>query len=124
MEFILDNGYKYELPKEKRILLFGANRTGKTLICKKIDNYYNNKKGYYSLLFNRDILSSNFVSTGDNNTFTVTPFANEKKQLIKQIKEFQEEFNLDKLLKNTFDEKTASAYSYFDDIKKCLITNI
>lgn len=118
MEFILDNGYKYELPKEKRILLFGANRTGKTLICKKIDNYYNNKKGYYSLLFNRDILSSNFISTGDDNTFTVTPFANEKKQLIKQIKEFQEEFNLDKLLKNTFDEKTASAYSYFDDIKK------
>ena len=118
MKFILDNGFKYELPKEKRILLFGANRTGKTLICKKIDNYYNNKKGYYSLLFNRDILSSNFVSTDDDNTFIVTPFANEKKQLIKQINEFQEEFNLDKLLKNTFDEKTASAYSYFDDIKK------
>ena len=29
MKFILDNGFKYELPKEKRILLFGANRTGK-----------------------------------------------------------------------------------------------
>lgn len=117
MKFILDNGFKYELPKEKRILLFGANRTGKTLICKEIDNYYNNKNGYYSLLFNRDILSSNFISTSDNNTFLVTPFANEKKQLIKQIKEFQEDFELDKLLKNTFEEKTASAYSYFDDIK-------
>ena len=80
----LNNGFTYEVPKEKRILLFGANRTGKTLISKEIDNYYNNKDNYYSLLFNREILSNNFISTSKDNTFIVTPFANDKIKLENQ----------------------------------------
>lgn len=114
----LNNGFTYEVPKEKRILLFGANRTGKTLISKEIDNYYNNKDNYYSLLFNREILSNNFISTSKDNTFIVTPFANDKIKLENQVKNFESEFELDKLLKDVFDEKTAGAYSYFSDIKE------
>lgn len=118
MEFVLKNNYKYNLPKGKRLLLFGANRTGKTIISKEVNEYYDNKDGYYSLLFNRDIMANNFISTSNRNEFTVTPFANERRKLEELVNDYQKEFNLDELLKKVFNEKTSSAYSYFNRIKE------
>ncbi len=62
MQLNLKNGYEYNLPSEGRLLLFGANRIGKTLISKEINNYYENIEGYKVLLFNDDLLQSSLRS--------------------------------------------------------------
>lgn len=76
----LENGYYYNVPRAPRLLLFGANRTGKTLISKELNSIYDSQENITSLLFDKDIMSSNFISTKENNTYSILPYADERKK--------------------------------------------
>lgn len=125
MQLNLKNGYEYNLPCEGRLLLFGANRIGKTLISKEVNNYYENIEGYKVLLFNDDLLQSSFISSNENkNRYIVTPYAEEKKTIKNNLYEVRKELEIVPKLVKYFGEKTTKAYEKFPIIIEMLNNTI
>lgn len=111
---ILKNNFKYNLPSDSRLLLFGANRIGKTLISKGINEFYENTNDIKPLLFNDDMMQSSFITNVENsNRYVVTPFAREKQVLKADLSKIRKELELLPVLKKHFNETTTKAYEKF-----------
>lgn len=110
----LKNNFKYILPSDKRLLLFGANRIGKTLISKGVNEFYEAQANVKSLLFNDEIMQSSFIASVENsNKYIITPFAKEKQIIKSEVFNISKELELMPVLKKHFNEKTTKAYEKF-----------
>jgi hypothetical protein len=113
-EITLKNNFKYNLPSDKRLLLFGANRIGKTLISKGVNEFYEAQANVKSLLFNDEIMQSSFIASVENsNKYIITPFAKEKQAIKSEVFNISKELELMPVLKKHFNEKTTKAYEKF-----------
>lgn len=119
MKLMLENGYEFNMPQEKKYNIFyGPNKIGKTQISYGLKKYYENLNENV-LLFNDNILKDMIIQgTDDTNSFEVMPMIQEYSKYKKEYENSKKSLSVKDNIKKISSVNTKKAFADFEKISE------
>ena len=119
MKLMLENGYEFNKPQEKKYSIFyGPNKIGKTQISYGLKKYYENLNENV-LLFNDNILKDMIIQgTDDINSFEVMPMIQEYNKYKNEYENSKKSLSVKDNIKKISSVNTKKAFADFERISE------
>lgn len=121
MKLVLENGFEFEMPEEKKYNIFyGPNKIGKTQISIGLKKYYE-KLNENVLLFNENIIRDMIIQDiDDNDSFEIMPRIQEYNKYKNEYEKSKKDLSVKENIKNICSKSTKTTFSDFKKISEYL----